>query len=178
MSRPPIWIAMIVALFIALILYPSLREENTTTTAGTTSTSHTKTFTTVTEAIGPHIIVGGVKISVEIADDPTERGRGLSGRTGLEEGWGMLFVFERAGRHSFWMYGMLFPIDIIWMDEDGVIVYVVEDAQPCTSVCETYAPNADAKYVLEVRAGLVRELGVGLGDVVAFIQPSQPSPAQ
>ena len=105
-------------------------------------------------------------------------GGGLSGRENLSDGWGTLFIFEKPGRYSFWMYGMLFPLDIIWIDENGVVVYIVENAQPCVNVCMTYEPDTDALYVLEVRAGFAEDTGIVEGELVEISLPTQPSPAR
>jgi uncharacterized membrane protein (UPF0127 family) len=131
-----------------------------------------------TDTTYPSVIIAGRRLYVEIADDPIERGRGLSSRDMLGEGWGMLFIFEKPGRYAFWMYGMLFPLDIIWIDAAGEVVYIVEDAQPCGSVCVSYEPPSEAMYVLEVAAGFAREAGLRVGDSVVFSLPSQTSPTQ
>ena len=67
----------------------------------------------------------GVKIPVEVSDTPAKRQQGLSDRPRLKPGWGMLFVFERSGRHDFWMKDMNFPIDILWL-RNSRVVYVAE----------------------------------------------------
>ncbi|MEM4303478.1 MAG: DUF192 domain-containing protein [Candidatus Caldarchaeum sp.] len=109
-----------------------------------------------------------VEIRVEVADTPEKRALGLSGKDMLPEGWGMLFVFEKPGRYSFWMYGMRFPLDIIWVGEDGRVVYVVENAQPCpvNGVCQPYEPSEDALYVVEVNAGFLKKYQIGVGSRV------------
>ncbi len=78
----------------------------------------------------------------------------------------MLFVFDKPGRYGFWMYGMKFPLDIIWIEESLRIVHIVENAQPCSNICETYEPPAEALYVIEVNAGFVEKYGLKVGDVV------------
>src|SRR5512136_601336 len=61
------------------------------------------------------VMVGGVRFEVEVAQTPGTREKGLSGRTGLVDGQGMLFVFDKPDRYMFWMKDMLFPIDIIYI---------------------------------------------------------------
>jgi uncharacterized membrane protein (UPF0127 family) len=55
----------------------------------------------------------------------------------------MLFVFEDSAKYSFWMKDMKFLIDIIWLDNDGKVVHIEQNLQPCVSVfiCPTYTPN-------------------------------------
>lgn len=103
--------------------------------------------------------------SVEVADSPSERGKGLMGRTSLEAGKGMLFVFETEGEYVFWMKNTLIPLDMIWIDEGGRIVFIKESAQPCkTDLCESFGPDKKAKYVLEINGGMNEKLGIKIGD--------------
>ena len=63
----------------------------------------------------PSLRINNFEIYLDLAATNEEKRRGLSGRNGLEENEGMLFVFEEPGFYSFWMKDMLFPIDIIWI---------------------------------------------------------------
>jgi len=74
----------------------------------------------------------GKKISVEVADTVEKRSLGLGKRSGLENGWGMLFVFEKRKQHGFWMKDMEFPLDIIWLDNHR-IAYILRNVQPAKS---------------------------------------------
>lgn len=101
-------------------------------------------------------------ITLEIADSDAERLQGLSGRENLNSGTGMLFVFRRAGYHAFWMPGMRFPIDIIWMDRKFSVVDVEEGVTPDTYP-KLFYPSQEAVYVLEVSAGQAKEYGITAG---------------
>ncbi len=104
---------------------------------------------------------------VELARTKEERERGLMYRKKLDDNAGMLFIFEKKGMYGFWMKNTLIPLDIIWLDDDGVIVYIKENAKPCKHIlCPVIMPNKKAKYVLEVNAGKVKELGIKLGDQI------------
>jgi uncharacterized membrane protein (UPF0127 family) len=150
----------------ALSSYITAQPRQNQASSQTTITKATEVIPDISTAKGPYVIIAGVRLSVEVADTPAERGRGLSGREMLPENSGMLFVFDTPGRYGFWMYGMKFPLDIIWIDERLRVVYFVENAQPCVNICETYEPPADALYVLEVNAGFVKKYGLKVGDVV------------
>ena len=98
---------------------------------------------------------------------------GLGGHAPLGETDGMLFVFERPAFHSFWMKGMLFPLDLIWI-ENGLVVHIERDAPhfpPGTSDMSLpiYAPAAPATYVLEVNAGFTVYHGIEVGSQVELI---------
>ncbi|HBB43793.1 MAG: hypothetical protein UW27_C0002G0071 [Parcubacteria group bacterium GW2011_GWA1_44_13] len=111
------------------------------------------------------VSLAGVEIMVTIADTPELREKGLSFHNPLLKNEGMLFVFPDAGLYGFWMKDMLFPIDIIWLDEKMRIVDVWENATP-ESYPKVYMPRSESKYVLEVNAGFYRKHALKSGDVV------------
>jgi len=102
---------------------------------------------------------------VELARTQAEKEKGLMFRKQLDKGRGMLFIFDREGIYPFWMKNTLIPLDIIWIDAAGKVVFISQNVQPCKSViCPTIIPPAKAKYILEVNAGICKELGLKLGD--------------
>jgi len=80
----------------------------------------------------------------------------------------MLFIFDTEDKYGIWMENMSFPIDIIWISADKQVVDIKTNAQACVIDCETYSPQENALYVLEVNAGFVEKNGVAIGDTVDF----------
>ena len=118
----------------------------------------------------PVAVFANVSVTLEVARTDAERQRGLGGHAPLGETEGMLFVFERPAFHTFWMKGMLFPLDLIWI-ENGVVVHIERDAPhhpPETPDLRLplYAPSAMATYVLEVNAGFTARHGIEVGTPV------------
>lgn len=113
------------------------------------------------------LTIRDVTITIERADTPAARARGLSGRAGLAENTGMLFVLEASKRHSFWMKDMNFPIDIIWIDEHHTVVDITREAKPA-SFPDSFAPAVPARYVLEVNAGFADHHRIKIGDTISF----------
>jgi uncharacterized membrane protein (UPF0127 family) len=115
------------------------------------------------------ITVGEDELTVEIADDGSLRSRGLSYRDGLEPGTGMLFIYPDEGERSFWMRGMRFCLDIVWI-ADGEIVGAAENACPEPGVPEAnlsrFLSPEPVQFVLEVPAGWLDERGYGAGTPV------------
>src|SRR3989344_7332267 len=72
-----------------------------------------------------YVKIAGQEVKVELALTPEEQTQGFSGRSGLGENEGMLFVFDTPGKYGFWMKDMLFPIDIIWLAPDSRVGYVI-----------------------------------------------------
>jgi uncharacterized protein len=110
------------------------------------------------------VLVGENIFSVLVADTEAKRVKGLGGREMLGEQEGMLFVFPEPNYPTFWMKDMRIPIDIIWMDSEQVIGFV-ENAAPegLGRELALYRPPHAIRYVLEVKAGMVRALGITQG---------------
>lgn len=112
-----------------------------------------------------HVHIQGDQVkaqfSVEIADDPAERAVGLMNRTSMPRSAGMLFIFEKVGPVSFWMRNTLIPLDILYFDENGVLLNIAHMATPHD---ETALPSdGNAKYVLEINGGLAKRLRIKPG---------------
>jgi uncharacterized membrane protein (UPF0127 family) len=113
------------------------------------------------------VIIGNSSITVEVADTPQLQECGLMFRDHLDSSTGMLFIFEKEDRWTFWMKNMHMPVDIIWINADHKIVDIRSSVPPCTSFfCETYQPSEPAKYVLEVNAGYADAHGIKINDRV------------
>jgi uncharacterized protein len=98
-----------------------------------------------------------IELKVEIADEPHEHNEGLMGREKLKEDHGMLFVFEKSQRVSFWMKNTLIPLDIIFFDQDGKYISM-NTMHPCTEdPCPQFGSGKYAKYALEVNAGFEKQ---------------------
>ncbi len=111
------------------------------------------------------INVAGTPVRVEVADTEEERINGLSNRDRLPENQGMLFVFEEPGRYPIWMRNMRFSLDVYWLDGQGKIVDIWENAHP-NSYPQVFEPGDDAYYILEVVAGFSEVYNIEIGDRV------------
>ena len=124
-----------------------------------------------------YVKIAGQSVKVDLALTPLEQEQGLSGRTELGPNEGMLFVFDTPGKYSFWMKDMKFAIDIIWftpsegneagLAEDLRVVSIKKDARP-ESYPESFTPDEEAKYVLEVESGFADKYNLQVGDRVEF----------
>jgi len=114
--------------------------------------------------------IGQTSFFVELALTEEERQKGLSGRSTLEENTGMLFSFGQEDVFpSFWMKGMLIPIDIIWIDE-WEVVKIHENIQPEPEKSDgeltKYYPDGPIDLVIEVNAGFSGKNNIRVGDNV------------
>lgn len=102
---------------------------------------------------------------VMLADSPGRQMLGLMYRKQLGKREGMLFVFKKDGRYDIWMMNMRFSIDIIWLDKNGKVLKVAQNAKPCTSflTCEPHRSPDNARYVVELNAGTSKKEGIKTG---------------
>ncbi|MCR9127780.1 MAG: DUF192 domain-containing protein [Rhodobacteraceae bacterium] len=104
---------------------------------------------------------GQARFSVELAQTPESRARGLMFRESLPRSSGMLFVYERPRRAQFWMKNTLIPLDMIFTDRSGVVQRVHHMAVPGDLTSIDGGPDIFA--VLEINGGLARSLGIVAG---------------
>jgi len=126
----------------------------------------------VTQSKSTHIMIGGVLLTVELAETPSAQQKGLSGRPSLPNDHGMLFVFDHEDYWGFWMIDMNFPLDIIWFNSNRQVVFMEEDLPPCAPQnCPVFTPTSKAMYVLEVNAGFAVTDHVIIGTSFTFLNP-------
>jgi len=104
---------------------------------------------------------------VEVIRDKEGLKKGLSLRASMPEGHGMLFVFDPSQEHAFWMKGMRFPLDIIFIGGDMQITEILENLQPCGE-CPLYFPKGRPAYALELNAGIARKYNLSVGDTMVL----------
>jgi uncharacterized protein len=110
--------------------------------------------------IGERII-----LQASVADSIPERIKGLSNTPYLPEGVVKLFAFGAEGEHGIWMKDMNYPLDIIWVAKNGVIVHIEERVSPETYP-ESFSSPKPAWYVIEANAGFVASSSLAVGDEV------------
>jgi uncharacterized membrane protein (UPF0127 family) len=97
--------------------------------------------------------IGAQRFAVEVAATPAARERGLSGHEPLAHDAGMWFVLPEAGRPGFWMQGMRFPIDLIWVSPEQRVLGAATLPVCRNDPCPITYPSAATAYALEVAAG-------------------------
>lgn len=112
--------------------------------------------------------------TVELAISPAEREHGLMERKSLADDRGMLFDFGMTRRANMWMKNTYVPLDMLFIDQKGVILAVKENALPLSE--DIIDSQARVRFVLEVKAGTVQAKKIRVGDhaVSAQITSVQP----
>lgn len=122
-----------------------------------------------------YVMINDTKIKIELADDSTKRAKGLGGRSSLASDSGMLFSFPKTGNYSFWMKGMKFPIDIIWINGLKVVDLIRGATPPPPGAPDQeipiYLSNQPFDKVLEVNSGFAESHGIKVGDQIQIVGP-------
>ncbi len=105
-------------------------------------------------------------MDAEFVVSPHDTARGLMYRTSLAPDRGMLFDLGRRDDQKFWMHNTCIPLDLLYVDEDGLIVGIVENAPTLND--ESRGVGCPSRFVLEVNAGWARRHGVRAGQHLTF----------
>ncbi len=107
------------------------------------------------------ITINGNKFKLEVAKTMAQKAKGLSDRSRLCKNCGMIFVYQNLGYYPFWMKNTYIPLDIIWLDDKGVVVDIKTgqplDLSPLTN-------QLPAQYIIELNPGT----GIKIGDTIAI----------
>ncbi|MBI2337725.1 DUF192 domain-containing protein [Candidatus Daviesbacteria bacterium] len=117
--------------------------------------------------------INTVTLKVEVADTKDKRSKGLGGKERLAVDEGMLFIFPQPGEYPFWMKGLTFPLDFVWIRGDKV-VDLTPNVQPPTSgqsdqSLPIYQSKESVDKVLEVNAGTIQRLDIKVGNTIKII---------
>jgi uncharacterized membrane protein (UPF0127 family) len=113
-------------------------------------------------------------VTVEIAETGPERQRWMTFREDrLPVDTAMLIKYDRSDLHEVWMMNIEYNLDLIWFDEAGNAVYLIEDAPPCKNVIETvsctYKTTKPALYVMAATSGFIDAHGITVGSKMTII---------
>ncbi len=120
---------------------------------------------------GTQVELKGKRFSVEIADNEEEQARGLMFRESMAADRGMLFIFEDDQPRAFWMKNTYIPLDILYFDGERRFVsgqYRVPTCRYGGDRCPNYPSEGDARYVLELNAGIGAALDLRTGDSITL----------
>jgi uncharacterized protein len=147
-----------IALLVAALLVARCKPEAPATSAPSPArpAPEALAITVVTDAGARHVV------RAELADTLGARAQGLMYREQLAPDAGMLFLMPGDDDWGFYMKNTLLPLDMIFIDQAGVIVGIVEDTRPLDEA--TRSVGRPSRYVLEVNGRWCRDHGVAVGD--------------
>ena len=112
------------------------------------------------------IEIGQNILKVEVVDTEDSRAKGLMMRAFLPHNQGMLFVWPEDAPRTMWMKDTFIPLDIIFIEADGKIAGIVENAEPHN--LSPLGTDRPVRYVLEVPAGDAKRLQMAVGQTVVL----------
>lgn len=129
-------------------------------------------------ALGLYLLLPHLQASVEVSVGPKtfqarlanteeQREKGLSGTEPLADDSALLMVFPTSGKWPIWMKNMDYSIDVIWMDDNKIVVATKENLSPDTYP-KTFTPTSNARYILEAPSGSIGRYGVKNGMTINF----------
>ncbi|WEK06396.1 MAG: DUF192 domain-containing protein [Candidatus Devosia phytovorans] len=120
-----------------------------------------------------HSETGDHTFTVEVVDTPESRAKGLMYVTELADDAGMLFDFKEERPVSFWMMNTFIPLDMIFVDAEGVIQNIHVNARPhdVTGI----PSDGPVQFVLEIPGGRSEELGIKAGDTMEHDRVTTPA---
>ena len=113
----------------------------------------------------------GGQIRAQVVMTQGEMESGMKFKDALPQGRGMLFVHTKPAPYVYWMSNVKVPLDIIFMDSGRRIVEISADTPVCTKKpadCPVYGGHTSEQFVLELRAGEAKRLGLHPGQTLVF----------
>ncbi|RYZ86967.1 MAG: DUF192 domain-containing protein [Moraxellaceae bacterium] len=114
------------------------------------------------------ITIGDINYQADIARTVTDLQHGLSDSPQIAADQAMVFIFPTLSKWGIWMKDMNYPIDILWLDKAKKVQHIVEDAQPDSYPETSFYPPSDARYVIELKSGTVKDKRITIGTQAAF----------
>lgn len=111
---------------------------------------------------------------VELATTEAQQAQGLMHRKILDDNAGMLFVYPRAGVRTMWMKDTPLSLDMMFIGADGAIRDIVHNTTPYSET--VIVSPRHTQYVLELRAGIARQLGIRVGNRVGNLPAPDYAP--
>lgn len=128
-------------------------------------------------ADAPSVELKGKRYTVELANTPELRERGLMFRRDLPADAGMLFIHDSEEPVAYWMKNTYIPLDILYFDSKLKLVSAQLGVPPCGDQpqCPVFPSAGPARYVLELNAGQADSLGLKPGDPLRLngVQPAR-----
>lgn len=112
-----------------------------------------------------NIRIGCVHYYLEIANTIDLMRKGLAGRNSINKNSGMLFDFRKSQVQGFWMKGINFNLDLIFLNQRRIVVSI---KRLTAHNKKTVISNVPIRYAIELARGQVRRCNVKIGDRIIF----------
>lgn len=126
----------------------------------------TRAYSTQSQVVKIHSNNQTHTLILDVADTFQKRQKGLMNRKYLSDKKGMLFVFTKMNRHCFWMKNTHIPLDILLINQEGILVEILENMKPYSQkhrCSKTFIQRA-----IELKGRICHDRGIRIGDSLIF----------
>lgn len=109
---------------------------------------------------------GPITYRVEEAITNEQMAQGLMNRKELKANSGMIFNLGGAKQVSMWMKDTYIALDMLFVDQEGRIVWIYENAKPLSTDKITPETDVALSAVIEINAGDISKNGINVGNLV------------
>ena len=112
------------------------------------------------------IQIDGHVFVVDVAVTEPQKELGLGNRNHMALDHGMLFVYDHAEAYSYWMKGMRFPLDMVWIKDKTIVDITKNVPVSVNGMLPVYSPKVPVDKVLELNAGITDKYQIKPGDTL------------
>lgn len=105
-------------------------------------------------------------IELAVARTDKQRAKGLMFVKKMPKNKGMLFIFPEEKKLSFWMRNTFISLDMIFLDKAKKVKGIIHKVPILND--KPRAVDDKSKYVVELNAGVAKELRIKKGDSLVF----------
>ncbi|HUD19126.1 MAG TPA: DUF192 domain-containing protein [Patescibacteria group bacterium] len=110
--------------------------------------------------------IDGHVFVVDVAVTNQEKELGLGNRDYMPPDHGMLFVYDHVEAYSYWMKGMRFPLDMVWIKDKTIVDITKNIPVSVNGSLPIYTPKVPVDKVLELNAGTSDTYQIKPGDTL------------
>src|SRR3989344_109373 len=174
-----ILVLMVVALGAVTLGFNQNVVRNITNTINNTQTAPSTSSSKMVRILGSTDNQEKARINVAIADDMAEKTVGLGATETLAPDNGMLFLYNESKKYTYWMKGLEYPLDFIWIQNDTVADLLPDVPPPLPNTPDEalprYTSKAPINRVLEVNSGYIAAHNIQVGDKVVVENAAIPA---
>ena len=109
---------------------------------------------------------GDKVFNIELAKSAEQQEYGLMYRKELAENSGMIFLSKAEKYASMWMKNTLIPLDMLFIDRTGKIIYIAQETQP--ESLDIISAGQKTLAVLEIAGGQAQQQNIQIGDMIIY----------
>ncbi|MEI7539333.1 MAG: DUF192 domain-containing protein [Candidatus Saccharibacteria bacterium] len=118
--------------------------------------------------LSTNLRLGDGAFKAQMALKSSDRDKGLLGTSGLNSDQALLLAFPTEDQWGVWPKSTTFSIDIVWLNKDKKVIYIVKNISPGNTSSVVFKPKTPAKYIIEFPAGTVDRESIEINQLATF----------